>query len=81
MIKIYVIGLVILFGAIVLNIIAAKLELMSWYDLLQQLPVKGNNVFTIMRIWDYLWLFIGYPFLLGCCGYAAEMMIKYWWGK
>ena len=65
MIRLYIIGFSILIGAIVLNVIIQKLGIMGWYEFLGKLQEQGKAVFSTMRAIDYLWLFLGYPFLLG----------------
>lgn len=54
----YIVGLKILFIAIVLNILAHFVGLSTWYDFIND-PTK-------ILSWDnYIFLFIVYPFLLG----------------
>jgi hypothetical protein len=77
MLRLYIIGLCILIAAILLNGIAAKLGLMSWYDFLTQLSNQGKLVFSRIRLVDYLWLLMGYPFLLGTAAYAADLLYRY----
>jgi hypothetical protein len=78
MLRIYCIGLCILVGAILLNAVAAKLGLMSWYDFLTQWSANGKSVFSTTRLIDYVWLMLIYPFLLGCCGYGANVAYTKW---
>ncbi|MFZ9878174.1 MAG: DUF7672 family protein, partial [Chitinophagaceae bacterium] len=63
MIKIYIIGLVILGIAIILNGLAAKIGILSWYDYLKLITNKNDS--TPIRWFDYAWLYMIYPFLLG----------------
>ena len=65
MIKLYCIGLCILIIAIAANALIGKLGVMSWYDLLNGLGEKGMPIFKSLSIFDYLWLFIIYPLVLG----------------
>ncbi|WP_179343986.1 DUF7672 family protein [Winogradskyella ursingii] len=65
MLKIYIIGLAILIIAIIANGIVVKLGLKSWYDFIELLSAHGSSAFTKINIIDYLWLFIGYPLVLG----------------
>ena len=65
MIRIYIIGLAILVIAILANSIIVKLGIKSWYDFIEQLT--SSNVSNLKRATfiDYLWLFMGYPLVLG----------------
>jgi hypothetical protein len=65
MIRIYIIGLAILIIAILANGIIIKLGLKSWYDFIELLSANGSSTFNKLSIVDYLWLFIGYPLVLG----------------
>lgn len=64
MAKLYIIGLCILIVAIIANAIIIKIGLMSWYDFIKLLSESGANVFRKISFFDYIWLFIGYPFIL-----------------
>ena len=64
MIRIYFIGLFILITAIVSNILAVKLQLKSWYDLLNGLA-NSKSYWELITFKDSLWLFLIYPFVLG----------------
>ena len=56
LIKIYLIGVGFLAGALVVNVLAKLLQLPSWYDFL------ANPKMTLTSA---VWLFIIYPFILG----------------
>ncbi len=60
--KAYLVGVIILIVAIVLNIFAKTAKLTSWYDFLNNR--KLNN-----PLLDIIWLFFLYPFLLGLSAY------------
>jgi len=64
MIKLYIIGLSILIIAIIANAIIVKIGITSWYDFIKLLSEFGTNAFRKISFFDYLWLFIGYPFIL-----------------
>lgn len=64
MIRIYFIGLFILITAIVANILAVKLQLKSWYDLLNGLA-NSKSYWELITFKDSLWLFLVYPLVLG----------------
>ena len=57
-VKIFLVGWIVLLGAIVINGLAGLLKLPSWYTFLNNL----NGSYSIL---DYIWLFFGYPALLG----------------
>jgi len=64
MIRIYFIGLFILITAIAANILAVKLQLKSWYDLLNGLA-NSKSYWELITFKDSLWLFLLYPLVLG----------------
>lgn len=74
MLKIYIIGLFILIGAILFNALAARLGLMSWYDFLTRMNSQGSPVLADIKWLDYFWLFILYPFLLGLAGWGGHKL-------
>lgn len=74
MLKIYIIGLFILIAAILLNALAARMGLVSWYDFLTRMTSEGRAVFADIRWLDYFWLFILYPFLLGLAGLGGHKL-------
>lgn len=65
MLRLYVIGVSILVIAIIANAVVVKIGLKSWYDFIELLNEFGKDAFGKLGILDYLWLFIGYPFVLG----------------
>ncbi|MBT8395265.1 MAG: hypothetical protein KJN66_10505 [Bacteroidia bacterium] len=70
MIRLYCIGLFILIIAIIANSVVVKIGILSWYDFLNYLSDKEASDIEQVKLIDYLWLFIGYPFVLGL-GYIA----------
>lgn len=65
--KIFIIGIIILIAALVINSLAAKIGALTWYDFLKE---------TQKVAWyQYLWLFIGYPFLLGLSAYLGKSLL------
>ena len=57
MTRLYIVGVLILSGAILANIIAAKLNLKSWYDLFLGVS-ENSDYWSQIRIIDFLWLII-----------------------
>ncbi|NNL31878.1 MAG: hypothetical protein HKO80_01600 [Flavobacteriaceae bacterium] len=72
--KLYIIGLCILLVAILANAIIVKIGILSWYDFLSLLNEHGSNGLKRIGIIDYLWLFVGYPFILSL-GYLVGAKI------
>ncbi|MBT5503801.1 hypothetical protein HN858_02695 [Candidatus Falkowbacteria bacterium] len=64
---IFIMGLMILFGAILLNLFASRVGLLSWFDFLKN-PSKANML-------SYIWLFILYPFGLGIIAYFSSKLV------
>ena len=62
-------GFFLLFFAIIMNAIIQFLSIMTWYDLLMELQKKTWP--KKMKVIDFLWLFIGYPFFLGLIVYCT----------
>lgn len=67
LLKIVLFGYGILAFALVINIVASKFGLASWYGFLQ----SSKRV----KVTDVFWLFILYPLSLGVCGYGAMILI------
>ncbi len=65
MLKLYIIGLCILIIAILANAIVIRMGLKSWYDFIDLLNDLGKGAFAKLSAFDYLWLFVGYPLVLG----------------
>lgn len=66
-IKIFLAGIVVLLGAILLNWLASILNLPSWYDFLQSK--------TKLNIYSIVWLFLLYPLSLGALVYLCYLVI------
>ena len=62
-------GFFLLFFSIIMNAIIQFLSIMTWYDLLMELQKKTWS--KKMKVIDFLWLFIGYPFFLGLIVYCT----------
>jgi len=75
MIKLYLIGVVILFIAIILNSIANYLNLSTWYILINQIEKLGFiKTIKSLNLFNIIWLFFLYPFLLGCSYILADKL-------
>lgn len=64
---VFILGAGILIAAIILNFIASKLNLSTWYDF-----IKNPGKTTIL---SYVWLFIIYPFGLGLAAYLISKFV------
>ncbi|APY07735.1 hypothetical protein BWZ20_05240 [Winogradskyella sp. J14-2] len=65
MFRIYIIGIAILVIAILANGIVLKLGIKSWYDFIGLISNDGFSAFKSLTFIDVLWLFLGYPMVLG----------------
>ena len=75
MARLYIIGILILLGAILANIIATKLNLKSWYDLFLGVS-ENSNYWSQIRIIDFLWLILIYPLSLGFSAYIGNTIYQ-----
>ena len=65
-INLYLSGIIVLIGAIIINIIAKYLKLASWYDFINLIGSQGlKQAFVSQGILGFIFLFIIYPLLLG----------------
>ena len=70
--KIYLAGLVVLVGAIVLNVLAGWLGLATWYEFLRSVTQSGIlEAIQALHIWDWLFLLVIYPACLGAFAYPV----------
>ena len=67
-INIFLLGIAILIGAILLNIFASFVGFLNWYDFLKE-PGRAN-------LSSYIWLFILYPLGLGFVAYFVAKVLK-----
>jgi len=72
MLRIYLVGLVVLGAAIVLNAAMARLGVLGWYDFLLNLQREGLRDGMRLRVLDAGWLFVGYPLMLGLAAALAS---------
>jgi len=66
--SIFILGLGILGGAILLNWLASRLGLMSWYEFIKT-PSGASPL-------SYIWLFVVYPLGLGTLGYFIAKVLN-----
>jgi len=81
MLKIYLIGVIILIAAILLNGLINKLGVLGWYDFINLLIDKQTATARKVRLIDMLWLFIAYPFLLGLAGISGNYLYNWLFQK
>ena len=76
MLKLYIIGLSILFIAIIANTLAGYLNLNTWYGFANEI-IQSNFLIAIKKqnIEDLIWLFIIYPIILSL-GYLIGSKIN-----
>jgi len=72
-IRLYIIGILILLGAILANLLASKLNIKSWYDLLQGLS-QNTSYWNEVNLKDGIWLLVFYPLLLGLSAYTGNLI-------
>jgi hypothetical protein len=75
MLRIYLMGLVILGIAIVLNGVVNRLGILGWYDFLLALGEAERRAHLKLRLIDGLWLFLLYPALLGAAAVMADRVL------
>ncbi len=68
--KTFILGWIILVGAIGLNAVASRLGLTSWYDLL-------THKKTLPHPASLLWLILVYPLGLGAIGWLGLMLLQF----
>lgn len=70
-------GYIVLFTAIVLNVLASKLKWATWYHFLQDVTSFGfSSSFTSLRLIDIVFLFLLYPVSLGAVAYFTFRLIE-----
>lgn len=75
LVKIFVAGVVFLFLTILVNVIANALKLTSWYTFLAIINSIGmGKAMSQLSVQSVLWLFVGYPFVLGMLVYLLRRM-------
>ncbi len=70
--NIFLSGVLILFIAIIANVLAAAIGLFTWYDFLKNIQANGFlETIKNTGILDFVFLFLIYPSVLGVAGYWA----------
>ena len=64
MLRLYIIGVFILFIAIIANVLVARVGVLTWYDFGPQFFKRGFIVVKEVGFLNSFWLFILYPFIL-----------------
>tara|TARA_A100001015_G_scaffold199494_1_gene222721 strand:+ start:68 stop:310 length:243 start_codon:yes stop_codon:yes gene_type:complete len=75
MVRIYFLGIFILLIAILANLMASKLELLSWYDFLKGLT-NSPSFWSTLHLKDGLWLFLLYPLILGSGALLGDLLFS-----
>ena len=70
LISLFYAGTFLLGCAIAINAVIIYLKIMNWYELLNHL--KNRKWPKNMKIFDIVWLFIGYPLTLGFLVYLSQ---------
>ena len=77
LVRILFAGIIFLFLTILVNMALGALKLYSWYDFLGAIQSKGvKKAISRMPAVSLLWLFIGYPFVLGLFVYILRGLIQ-----
>ena len=75
MLRHYFIGIIILIGAILANLLGSKIQCKSWYDLLQGL-YQNKSYWYQITFKDAIWLIFLYPLILGMIAYAGNYVYQ-----
>jgi uncharacterized membrane protein YczE len=67
----YLAGLAVLTAAILLNVLAGRLGLSTWYGFLAAAASDPLSAVRDLRAGDWLFLLVIYPGLLGACAYPV----------
>ena len=68
---IFMTGVFILVGAIIINSLAKTIGLTTWYDLLINLKNNGIKELSNTNFLSLIFLFVIYPLVLGTIGYFS----------
>ncbi|MBW3020732.1 hypothetical protein KY334_05525 [Candidatus Woesearchaeota archaeon] len=75
-IQIFIVGLAILIGAVIINVIANYLNITTWYSFLLNMKDAGFLNSIKSEGFNLIWLFVIYPLLLGLIGYYTTNLFS-----
>lgn len=75
-VTIFILGLIILFGAIIINLLASFLGITTWYTLLNAVSEKGIIEFFKQGFVSSIYLYFIYPLILGLLGYYGYYFLN-----
>ncbi len=76
--KIFLFGILILFFALITNLIAKYFNINTWYDFFEQIAKLGLiNAIKEQGIINLIFLFLIYPMILGVIGYFSFSFLKF----
>jgi hypothetical protein len=70
--KFFILGLIIIFGAIILNLLAELMGLYTWYDLF----INTEEAINSVGLMDVIFIFIIYPIFLGILASVFNYIFK-----
>lgn len=74
--QVFLVGLAILVGAIIINFMALLAGISTWYTFINKIGELGLlKALTDENIISLLFLFFAYPFLLGSIGYYLSKLL------
>lgn len=74
---IYLSGIVVLIGAIIINLFIKLLKISTWYDFINEISRQGlKQVFINQGLFGFIFLFIVYPLLLGLLVYLIVKILN-----
>lgn len=73
--SIFLIGIIILIGAIIVNVIASILGLETWFSFINLIKNEGlKGAFKEITLISSIYLFLIYPFILGILGWLGSKL-------
>lgn len=74
--QIYLSGLLVLLGAILINWLASYSGLFTWYDFLKLFSNQGlSEILASLTVFNFFFLFLVYPFFLGLIAYVSSKLV------
>lgn len=75
--RMFLVGWIVLLGAILLNLLAGALHLNTWYTFLQNVSAQGlASALRALRWQDAVFLFLAYPLGLGGLAWAGVWLAR-----